>query len=396
MNRMLVISRNRYAVEFLLLTIFMYFFSPYKINTSLVVNFLIGLSIIVFSLHRGRLTKKRALLVMSIIFYLLFVTFLAGAVIPYSKELDLGVFLIIVSICIFCGSDFTFPKNEMATKVIAVFDIIVMIWGLCFIVGFSPVTELTSALYGATGDGFFYRSILLRKPVISLRFHGQAGYAYMNLFMLNYFLSEKKLGKFQKKIMQVAQFVLMIYSVCLQSNSGYVIAVVMGVLLTYRYFKVYGPKVFIVWGIVIIAVVYVLVSQDIVSQAINHAMTGEKNGFLGRYSGLFAKNFEIISNYYASGIYTITDHTVKSDSGILVSLTRGNIPFVISYYALIGSFLKRNFEKTESTLIALVFLCYEFAYTFLIGRYHGLYWLIIYKICLDSSRIDERRVKTSG
>lgn len=394
MNRKLVISKKNYAVFFLLAVVFMYFFSPYKLNTSIAVNFLIGLSIMFFSLYHGKMTKKRALLVLFVIFYLMAVTLFAGLAIPYSKELDLGVFLIIVSICVYCGCDFQFPASNMAEKIIAALDVIVIIWGLCFLIGFSPMTDLTSRLYGADGDAFFSRSILLRKPVISLRFHGQAGYAYINLFLLNYFLSEgEKIRKAEKKIMRISQFIFMVYAVCLQSNSGYVIALVMGVFLTYRYFKIYGAKVFIVWGIAIIAVLYVLMSKGIISHAIDHAMTGEKNGFLGRYSGLFAGNLEIISKYYASGIYTIENYTVKSDSGILVALTRGNIIFVISYYALIGTFLKRNFEKKEALLIALVFLCYEFAYTFLIGRYQGLYWLIMYKICLDSSR--ERSVKKS-
>lgn len=389
MGKSVTISRSTISVLFLLGTIFMYFFAPYSVNTSIAVNLFVGALIIALSLYLGKIKKNRFCLALGIVIYLILITAVAGMTIPYKKEADLGVFLIIVSICIFCASDFHFKSNKHVQFIVVLLDLVVIVWGMAFVLQLDSVTYLTSRIYGASGDQFYYRSILLGKPVLSLRFHGQAGYAYINLFLLNYILSHKPgINKIAKRIMVISQFIFILYSVCLQSNSGYLIALVMGVFLTYHYFQIYGPKVFFVWLPVVLFVGYYLISNDIVSYAIQHATSGEKNGFLGRYSGLYTGNIHIISDYFASGIYTITDYTVKSDSGFIVALTRGNIPFLLAYYYLIWSFLRRNINRKEANLIIAIFLAYEFAYTFLIGRYQGLYWMIIYKICLDSCQFN--------
>lgn len=372
----------------LIFVVFMYFFAPYSVNTSIIVNCVCGVLIIVASFTFGHITKDSFQHFILTEVYVIIVTVVAGLIIPYEKELDLGVMLIFTATCVFCMGKYRLKASLNIYRCVAIFDLIIILWGVAYIFNISAITDWSYNTYAAVGDSFFNRSILLGKPVLSLRFHGQAAYAYINIFFLHYFLMDKKKKKgLSNRILQVTMFILPVFAVCLQANAGYIVAGVMLVFLTIMYYKKWGYRVLLFWVPCLVLIVYFGYTSGLLSEALTHLFTGEKNGFLGRYSGLYEGNFEIMANYFASGMYTISGKTIKADSGLVVTLTRGNIPLVILYYSLIWRFLKKNFYRKNAIIIAGIFLAYEFAYTFLIGRYNGLYWLIIYKICLDSIEV---------
>lgn len=371
---------------FLVSLIILYLFAPFSISSSavgLVLYFVIFVLVLLsFGTVQIRMIPYAFLGLLLIVISSLLTLLINPDNIIAS---NLGVLLIVFSTLFVSVFVLKIQSKVNLDCILIPLNVIVFIWGIMYIFHFSPATDFFYKIYSNGDDPYFWRSIYLGKPVMSLRFHGRAGYAYGGMFLLNYFRCNSKSISLRKKIFYFAHLIILdLYIFLLQSNAGVIMGMTFAVVLLLLLFKFI--KIDRNFGLIVfIAVLFfvIIFNYRSIFTELSDLASSDSNGFLGRYiNNKFTENVYYILRG-GIGFYTV-DNVFLSDSGILVSLTRGSIAFTVVFYACIIKFIISNFRKEYAIPIILFLFSYELAYTNLIGVYNGLTWLILFKFFADN------------
>jgi len=242
-------------------------------------------------------------------------------------------------------------------KCFDIYCIIMIFWNLGIMFSNELVQSFTKSFYSQYYDNALYYSVMMNKPVMSFGVHSYAAYFYMLLFYLSY-ISAKNTGKIKYYVYCISIF---IFTVFLSSNSSLVYGIVMMIML---FSLIKGKPVFIFAFMVIFFFILAFSLPDLLSKYLM-IFNSRINGFIPRYFGdntVFSENIRVIRNSMGIG-FCIPDNLNLgySDSGYMVYLTMGHIPFVVVIYSIIYKFIKNNFSKKHVWFLSFVIFSFEIA-----------------------------------
>lgn len=333
---------------------------------------------------------KTLMVVLAFMTYMLIITLATlnsdlGARISLARIAPIVLLIIMHSIKIESRNHFKLMK-----RLLDIFFIAMILWNFLILINNDFIKELTQNYYSQYYDSALFYSMLRSKPVMSFGVHTYAAYFYTLFFYLSYATGRKtKNNKYYFYCIFTT-----IFTFFLTSNTSLIYSFVMLFMLL-RLIKV---KPFIMFLLLMIGSVVLIQSSDYLIERYVYMTQSDISGFTARYTGdktVFANNIEIIKSHYAVGFNILDNIDLGySDSGYIVYLTMGNIPFLIGIYYLIYRFIKVNIPKKYFWFIFFVVFSFELALpaTFNYRYFFAVIFVVYYLQSLEY--IDVIKVKS--
>ena len=249
-----------------------------------------------------------------------------------------------------------YPRFDFMRFLLHIVSIAAIIWNIAILFGVQTVLDFTynnyNQYYPLCG---YYQVILGHKPVMSFGVYTYAAYFYF-MFFICAFATYKLHNKVVYLVYAVAYCV---FCLLLGSASSIIFFGVMLVFLVKELGKRVNASrlVLIAFVTIIISIVAIQNYAEIYDKVL-YNFTNGNNGFIGRYSSVssLSENFKVITSSLGIGYNIIGNIDLSySDSGYVLYLTMGSIPFAISIYYLLYKFMKYNFRIYSKMLMFIVF-----------------------------------------
>lgn len=215
----------------------------------------------------------------------------------------------------------------------------------------------------------------LKKPILFFGVHNVASFIYEGLFILSFssYAVEKK------KRFLAYSIILLLLLFLLRCSTSIVFSVLsIGIMVFYRTDSI--VKVVVYVGAVLCAAIlagyfgFLDLYQDILALQSNGLSARYINGF----SALYGSNISFIKEHMlGSGFCINGSGTVYgSDSGLLIILTIGGVPFLLAFYIVVTKYIVKNIGGHMKYIVLSYVLIMELGFiTFL--HYKTLAFLII-------------------
>lgn len=348
----------------IVIALFMFAFIPTSNNTIIYGNnwiVLVWLILSIFVITISWVNKfdndNIFILVFLLLLYIIIVTFIE-LVTNINARISIARIAPIMSL--FYLSSIKITQNvsyKLMERLLDILCITIILWNVFIIIDYELVKEFTRNNYSQYYANALYYSMLRGKPVMSFGVHTYASYFYLLTFYLS-FISALKTKKIKYYI--YCSFIV-VFTFLLASNTSLIYGIIMLVML---FILLIHKPIFM--GLFFTIVIGVLISfAPYLSNIYSMMRQSELNGFLARYTGehtVFDNNIEVIKNSLGIG-FTIPDNLQLgySDSGYMVYMTMGNIPFTIGLYFLIFKFLKKNLSRKNFWFICFIVFSFEIA-----------------------------------
>lgn len=366
---------------------------PTSINTEImgvsrliVVWFALDLFILVFaSINKFKVSQ----FVLSMIFinvYLFLISLLASTQFPETRISLARIAPIISLLFLFSLKIEVFPDYKIMRFLLNAISLTAIIWNVLLLAQNQFITNFSfnwfNQYYELNG---YYQYVVYHKPVMSFGVHSYSAYFYFLFFVL----CMVTYNKTNRRIYLVYSIFYIIFCVFLVSTTAFIFCIAMLAFLFIDLARRLTKWHLLALTVIVVVFFIVIYSNfDEIYQKLYINMTNGGNGFISRYSknSVFSENFEVITSSLGIG-YNIVDalDLGYSDSGFIVYLTMGNIPFAFAIYYLLVRFLNNNIPFYKKTLTLLI-LSFEVALpaTFNYRFSYMILFVIFYMGALDS------------
>jgi hypothetical protein len=241
--------------------------------------------------------------------------------------------------------------------------------GLAIVAQVRIVAQILMSYYAAFYPALVPNMVeLLHKPVITFATHSVAGFMIYLLFFMALRAYEIR-GRIFFLGLACGHLTLMIL---LRSTTAAIFAsiacVQLGWLVWRRFPRVAGPAFLTALAAPIALGVYFAVRPADVVEAIRTAVLGDQiSGLFVRFRpyGLLAENLNYLSKHPLSPIgVSFSDSLYLGDSGVIVHLLRGSVPFLVAVYGGLFLFLRYNVASRSSAVwLWCVIALFEIGFT---------------------------------
>lgn len=324
--------------------------------------------------------------------YMLIVTLIAANTYG-SARLSVARFAPIICLLFLCSIQINhYPSFRNMELLLNIISITAIVWNVLILANVQSVLEFTYNYFNqyAPNNGY-YQLIVGHKPVMSFGVHTYAPYFYFFLFVLC-FSTYKNKGNIIYIFYSVAYSVFTLFCV---STTGIAFFLLMILFLLYEMRSRLSKTTLLTMCFIIFLIFMIIYRNfDSLYQRIIDNITNGDNSFVSRYSSdsVFNSNFRIITSSFGIG-YNIVDelHLGYSDSGYIVYLTMGNIPFMLSLYYNVFVFLKNNLTCFR-TMMMIVIFSFEIALPATFN--YRFSYMIIFVICYMGALTQNYKSKT--
>lgn len=301
-------------------------------------------------------TKQLALSMFGLNAYMLFVTALGGEIFGNAR-ISIARFVPIISLLVLCSLRIkNYPSLKLMKLLLSIVSITIAIWNVLILLKVQFVLDFSWNNYAQYGPlTVYYQIIVGHKPVMPFGVHTYAPYFYFLLFLLCF-------ATFREEGNKVYFFYALLYTTfCLfcKSSTSTIYFAIMFLFLIHHFCKSLTLQKFIfIFGIIFFVLLLIYSNFSELYETLYINFTGGNNSFISRYSSesVFKTNFEIITSSLGIG-YNIMDNLdiSYSDSGYVLYMTMGNLPFAATIYYLLYKFLKENLSYYQTIILLVVF-----------------------------------------
>ena len=302
--------------------------------------------------HKLRLAGS----VIGINVYMIIVTILAKDLYPDAR-VSLARIVPIISLLILCSIEIeNYPNIDFMKAILSFISIVAIVWNALIILRIPQIIDFTYNNYNQYYDMCgYYQLVFGHKPVMSFGVHTYASFFYFLLFILCY-------ATYRTQSKTIYLFYCYMYSLfclfCVSTSSIIFFMIMVGVLVsdTRRFID---KKAFALIFLLITAgfIIVYFNFNDLYSRIYQNVTSGS-HSFSARYSSssIFDLNIDIIKRSLGIGYNIISSLDISyGDSGYIVYLTMGNIPFMVALYYCILKFLNANIKMYKSLVLIAVF-----------------------------------------
>lgn len=324
-------------------------------------------------------TKQLLLTMLGLNAYMLVVTVLANEIFGNAR-VSLARIAPIISLIFLCSLRIkTYPSLKVMKLLLNVVSITIIIWNVLILLQIQSVLDFSWNYYAQYAPlTVYYQVIIGHKPVMPFGVHTYAPYFYFLLFLLCF-------ASYRKNENRLYLFYALSYTIfCLfcKSTTSTIYFILMLLFFIRQFWKrLTLQKLIFILATVFLFLFIIYSNYGDLYESLYLNFTGGRNSFSSRYSSesVFKTNFEIIASSLGIG-YNIIDNLDigYSDSGYIVYMTMGSLPFAIAIYYLLYNFLKENISYYQKIILLVVFsfeaaLPATFAYRFS--------YMILFVIC---------------
>lgn len=301
-------------------------------------------------------SRQAALSMLGINIYMLLVTIVAGIQFGGARFSLARIAPVIVLIYLFSLRIQNYPSYRFMKLLLNIVSITAIIWNISIMFEVQSVIDFTYNLFNQYYDlNGYYQLVVGHKPVMSFGVHTYAAYYYFLLFLLCF-----ATYKFEnKKLYLYYAVIYTIFNLFLVSTTAIIFFVMMAIFLAKEITRGMELKgFFLLMLISILLIVIVAMNFDVLYEKLYTNFTNGNNSFISRYSSdsVFTTNFKLITSSLGIG-YNIVDglDIGYSDSGYMVYMTMGNIPFTVAIYYFLYKFLYANLTIYRKVIMIVVF-----------------------------------------
>ncbi len=249
-----------------------------------------------------------------------------------------------------------YPSIKVLKILLNVVTVTAIVWNFAILFNIKSVIDFTYNNYNQYYDlNAYYQVLTGHKPVMSFGVHSYAAYFYFLLFLLcfaTYKIENKKMYLFYS-------IIYTIFNLFLVSTTAIIFFFAMCVFFVKEMWKHMNLKrLFLVFGAVVFIIVLIVANFDMLYSRLYINFTNGGNSFVSRYSSnsVFNTNFKIIASSIGIG-YNIVDSLDigYSDSGYIVYMTMGSLPFTVAVYYLLYKFLRSNLKLYRNIIMFVIF-----------------------------------------
>jgi len=291
----------------------------------------------------------------------LFISTLISSV-TLGTNFSLARFAPVCTIMLIMMTDLKYSLDEhLFIKSLDLLILLIIIGNIGIILGIGPVKDFFLNNYSQFSRYTVLMHIHSRKPIFTTGAHNYGACIYFIIYSLIYVVYKSQIHSKKRHFIYLVIFI--VFTLMLRSSTGIVMSIFMTALILKETQKRY--RVPFVMAIVFVIVLYFMMNwRQIDIDILQRLVIGnENNGFLARYTGsLFANNLIVLGKTILGIGFTIPrEYAVYyADSGFLVYLTMGSIPFVIFLYYRFKQFCNKNYASL-SNIFFFALILVEFA-----------------------------------
>ena len=328
----------------------------YGVNRLVLVWALLIFDVLLIRVKNAINYKQLVFSMLVINLYMLIVTLIAQSQFSGAR-VSLARIAPIIALIFLCSLRINrYPSLKLLKMLLNVITVTAIIWNFMILFNVKPVVDFTYNNYNQYYDlNAYYQVLVGHKPVMSFGVHTYASYYYFLLFLLcfaTYKLENKKLYLYYSIIYTV-------FNLFLVSTTAIIFFGAMCLFFIKEMGKQMDLKrLIIVFVAITLIAIIIYVNFDALYGRLYSNFTNGGNSFVSRYSSnsVFNTNFKIITSSIGIG-YNIVDNLDigYSDSGYVVYLTMGSIPFAFAIYYMLYKFLKNNINIYKTAIMLVVF-----------------------------------------
>lgn len=381
------------------ISILMFFIFPtsfggvrYSVNQEILSWSFLSICIVCF-LITNKFAYKNIIVVILIIMYMIYATFLANLNEGYDISLA-RIAPVICALFLFLGkikNKIPFKYFELALHIMC---IIMIIWNIMTMLKFELFIKFVVSFYSQFYDYATEGQILRGKPVFTFGVHNVAAFFYIQYFLFCRFTYNFT----RKKIFIFYMIFMFFFTLMLRSTTSLGFSLIMISILFYM--SKNRLKVRLMFIITMISGLGIFLISPIF-ETYKMMLFSKTNGFFPRYFGettIFSNNFDMLFRNILGIGFTIPRGEIKAyfaDSGYLVYLTMGSVFFLFSIYYLFTNYTRNNIEKKYRNIFLITVVLFELSIpSFLYLK--SIYFYLFAAFFYNSLNIDESIKKSEN